>query len=350
MAESVFLVLLGFVLLAVSTWGFFNLPRERWQMLAVIPRLKNDDGHWHGTNITYYGFFIAMAYTAAVTLMLILLGAANVPLIETLSVIALLLCICVPAARIIAILVEKKRYTFTISGASFVGILLAPGCIQLVDVLLRRYNAGELPMMPVLAAMAIGYTLGEGLGRLACVSFGCCYGKPVADCSRPVRFLFKKMHFIFTGATKKVAYESRLDGEKLVPVQAMTCLLHSTCVLAAARLYLQGQFGSAFLLSITVSQIWRICSETLRADFRGLTKISAYQKMSGLAVLYSLLLVFLVPERPLIPISIITGLRALWDPAVIVSLQIMWLLIFLYFGRSQVTAATLSFSVVRERI
>ena len=45
-------------------------------------------------------------------------------------------------------------------------------------------------MQIVLAALAIGYILGEGLGRLACLSFGCCYGKPLDQCGKVVSILF----------------------------------------------------------------------------------------------------------------------------------------------------------------
>ncbi len=65
---------------------------------------------------------------------------------------------------------------------SFIGILLAPWSIQLSNSILTANNA-ELPLIPVLAAMAIAYSLGEGLGRLGCISYDCCYGKPQKSCS-----------------------------------------------------------------------------------------------------------------------------------------------------------------------
>lgn len=58
-----------------------------------------------------------------------------------------------------------------------------------------------LTMIPIMAAMAVAYTLGEGLGRLGCISFGCCYGKAIDTCHPLVRRIFSKTPFIFKGAT-----------------------------------------------------------------------------------------------------------------------------------------------------
>jgi hypothetical protein len=44
------------------------------------------------------------------------------------------------------------------------------------------------------------------------------------------------------------------------------------------------------------------------------------------------------------------GLQALWHPGVVLNLQALWLGIVWFMGRSTVTAAHLSFYVVRARI
>ncbi len=59
------------------------------------------------------------------------------------------------------------------------------------------------------------------------------------------------------------------------------------------------------------------------------------------------------PSRPPAFIGrpdILVGLNVLWSPSVIVSLQILWLLLFLYMGRSKVTASQIVFSVLKDRI
>lgn len=350
MAEIFFLVTTGLVLTLLLFWGFRHLPGERWQMLAVVPSRKQDANLWQGTNLTYYGFFIATSQLLALALMLILLGAMDISLPGTLLATGMLLAVCLPAARLVAILVEKKLHTFTIGGASFVGIVLAPFCILAAREMLNGFASCYLPLLPVMAAMAIAYTLGEGLGRLGCLSFGCCYGKPLRQCTPFVQRIFTSTATVFHGHTKKAEYESRLAGEPLVPVQAITCLLFCMTALSGCYLFLRGYCTAALIVCIAVTQLWRLFSETLRADFRGFGTISAYQKMGGLAVIY-ICGVALIPQAEILHHAVIMkGIRQLWHPGVIIGLQLVWLIFFLYFGRSTVTSSTIAFSLQKERI
>lgn len=145
---------------------------------------------------------------------------------STMLAILLVLAGCIPSARLMAMLVEKKWHTFTIGGVSFVGILLAPWSIQLTNTILHS-SEPRLPLIPVLAAMVIAYTQGEGLGRLGCISYGCCYGKPLKECNKILQLLFNRANFIFYGSTKKVVYQAQLAGEKLIPIQTVTCVLYT---------------------------------------------------------------------------------------------------------------------------
>ena len=70
MDDLLFLSGLGFILAHLLGWGFKHLPGERWQMLAVVPVKKGGDDHWQGSNLTYYGFFIATSQLLALTLLL----------------------------------------------------------------------------------------------------------------------------------------------------------------------------------------------------------------------------------------------------------------------------------------
>jgi hypothetical protein len=350
MTDLLFLIGTGVILAALLLWGFTHLPGERWQMLAIVPHKKSGSNHWQGTNLTYYGFFIATSQLLSLTLLLVLLGAMNISLIGTILATSILLSICVPSARVIARIVEKKQHTFTIGGASFVGIILAPLSILLAENLLNRFTEGYLPMMPVLAAMAIAYALGEGLGRLACISYGCCYGKPLQQCGAFTRWFFQRTGMIFYGDTKKVSYESKLSGERLVPVQAITCIIFTLTALLGSWMFLQEMFTATFVFCIAVTQIWRLLSEMLRADFRGFGKFSVYQKMGGIAVLYSLALACIdqpaISRHPMIA----NGIAGLWQPEIIIGLQFAWLLFFAYFGRSTVTSSVVSFSLLQDRI
>jgi prolipoprotein diacylglyceryltransferase len=317
-------------------------------MLAVIPFKKEGNGCWSGINLTYYGFFLATSQLLAVVLLLILLGAARLPLAAILLLTLIILAVCIPAARIVAVLVEKRRHSFTIGGASFVGILLAPWCILLVERIMNEFTPCRLPMLPILAAMATAYTLGEGLGRLGCISFGCCYGKAVEDCHPLIGRLFSKTCFIFEGATKKAVYEGKLQNRPLVPIQALTCVIYCLTAAAGSLLFLRNHTTTALIACITVTQFWRILSETLRADFRGFSKISTYQKMGAAAVVYVIVICLFFNAASIHLPNVAAGLRLLWQPGIIIVLQILWLIAFFFFGRSTITTSSLVFDLAHK--
>ena len=73
--------------------------------------------------------------------------------------------------------------------------------------------------------------------------------------------------------------------------------------------------------------------------------------MSLLALPYAGVLLFIFPSLP--PpggTHLMTGLASIWTPGMILFLQVLWLLIFLYAGRSRVTGAEISLSVIRDRV
>ena len=337
-----------FTLLIVLGWRL--LPGERYQMLASVPVARHDATHWHGVNFTWYGVLTASSVTIALLFVLILSASSGAALGPVLAVLLLTVGLCLPAARLVARWVEKKRYTFTIGGAFFMGLAAMPLIILLVNGGCLLLHVPPLQMPVMMAAIGIGYILGEGVGRMACVSFGCCYGNPLTQCAPLIGRLCNRLAFVFTVATKKAVYEGNLAGIKLVPVQGLTCGLYTATALFACHLFLQGHYHSAFLLSLVVSQVWRVLSETLRADFRGFTTISSYQKMGGAAIVYGCGLSLLLPT-PLMPLpDIARGLSLVCNPLLILGLQLLWCVIFFLFGRSMVTRSFLSFAVRHERI
>jgi prolipoprotein diacylglyceryltransferase len=346
MTEQLFTGVSGLIFLAIFVWGFRVLPQERWQMLAAVPLRKDEQGNWRGLNLTVYGFLLASATTIAVLFGLILLASTSSYLPGVLAVFVLIFAVSLPASKILARVVEKKLHTFTVGGAFFSGLLFAPVAILVVNIALRAIRAPELDVLGVLAALSISYVLGEGLGRLACISFGCCYGRPLKQCHWLTRKLFHNFSCVFFGATKKVVYDGGLEGEKLIPIQALTCILYTTTALFSMHLFLRGHYGSALLVSLFVSQLWRFFSETLRADFRGLGRISVYQKMSLIALPYGAIITFFIPAAVLPPPSITQGLSILIQPVPMISLQLLWLTIFWIFGRSTATSSSVSFHVV----
>ena len=331
-------------------WGMKTLPGERWQIAAAVPLHKGDDGSWAGVNLTWYGILTANSYLVAAFLAIVLMGAAGIPLRPVVAVVALLLAFCVPASRIVAQIVEKKENTFTVGGAVFVGTLLAPWIIQLVNQSPLAPLGARVPMLAALAAISIAYAFGEGLGRLACVSFGCCYGKPLSACHPKVARLISPVALTFTGKTKKIAYASGLDGVKVLPVQGATYVLYCTAGLASTMLFLRAQYGAAFLVALGVTQGWRVISEFFRDDHRGVGRFSAYQVMGIVSICYGFWVVHHFDRDPSLLPELAHGLASLWSPVPLLLLQLLWVVIFLYTGLSRVTAATMSFHVNTEKI
>jgi len=195
-------------------FGFKMLPKENWQIIGSIPVKKEENGSWTGLNLTYYGLFNAIACGYSVLLLIVLLGSISISSWMILFIVISILLICIPASRILARWVEKKTNTLTLGGASFAGFLFLPWGLWLTRMVPDPFAGFQVPVLPGLAAVSIAYVFGESLGRLACVSFGCCYGKALREVHPALRRLFTNHCFIFSGKTKKIAYAHGLDGQK----------------------------------------------------------------------------------------------------------------------------------------
>jgi hypothetical protein len=91
-------------------------------------------------------------------------------------------------------------------------------------------------------------------------------------------------------------------------------------------------------------------SETLRADYRGAGRVSAYRIMGLIGVLYAVgLSLFIAPELTA-HVGLATALGSLWRPELILFLQAVWVAIFIYTGRSTVTGATIRLHLHTDRI
>jgi hypothetical protein len=349
MANWLFIAALALLLLPVYIWSFKTLPRERWQILCSVPIKKTADGAWEGLNLTYYGLFNALALCAGVTLVFILTASMGIDFNVFAATISAVLSICLPASRAIARWVEKKPHTFSVGAASFLGIVLGPWLVLLVATIARQWMGIHIETMTVVSALIIGYTLGEGVGRLACVSFGCCYGRAIDQMHPFVKRYLSWATFTFIGHTKKIAYAHQLDGQQIFAVQAVTVVLYTACALIATLLYLYGACAWAFFLCLLITQGWRFVSEFMRADYRGRHKISVYQIMSLLTIPYGLMMTILFPSTDQVA-DVLAGLQSLWDPTVILFLQVMGLGMFFRTGRSEVTGAGIMFYVNKDRI
>jgi prolipoprotein diacylglyceryltransferase len=350
MANLILLLALVAFFTALFFWSFRNLPAEHWQIIAAVPFKRCDDGTWQGVNLTYYGFFNASACVFSCATILTLMGSIGVPPKATLSITGLLLLICFPAAKLIARLVEGKSSTFTVGGASFVGILLLPLIIWTFNSFANPRFHLAVPITQMLAAAAIAYAFGEAFGRLACISFGCCYGKLLWQAPRSLQKMLRRFCFVFSGKTKKVAYEANLIGRPLIPIQAVTAIISTLAGLIGVFFFLKSNWVTAIMVPLIGTQVWRALSETLRADYRGSGRVSVYQVMAVTAVIYSLAwIVFLDSSLTPSP-DVVNGLSTVFNTTVLLFLEMLWLAIFLYMGRSSVTAAKLSFHVVNEKI
>jgi len=349
-SSEAFVLSLGLLLGILATWAFKRLPDERWQFLASVPIMKDSSGRWHGLNFTYYGLLTANALVFGVGLLIVLLGSLHVPTAVTLALILAVLLLCLPAAKWVARLVEGKSCTFTVAGAFFVGIFVTPVVLHFFNLVLPEVGVRPVPLVPVLAAVMIAYTFGEALGRLACISFGCCYGVSLSAAHPILQKLLSRRHFVFSGKMKKISYASGMEGMQVVPIQAMTSLVYILAGLTASFLFLKGSFGVAFLFTIAVTQGWRSLSETLRADYRGNGRISAYQIMGILGIFLALALLFLLPAELAITPDLPAGIEAAWHPAVVLFLQGLWGIVFVLFGKSMVTGVEISFHLNHDRI
>jgi len=351
MQNLIFVSALGATLLAISIRAFIRLPQKDGQILAAIPLKSCGTTVWNGLNLTGYGLYNAIAYTLAAAITFLLLGSIGIhPLAATLVFFALV-SICIPASSIMARLVEGKRHTLTVGGASFIGILFSPWIVIIASRIAQHAGAQPLPIIPILAAFAIAYAFGEGFGRLACISFGCCYGRPIDTLSPKLQPWFAPIAFRFVGHTRKIAYAGNLENTPVVPIQAITNILYLTTGIIAMLLFLQGHFMTACLASLLITQIWRILSEWLRADFRGNLRFSAYQRMSLISILYMGIVLPLLPhtQQHAVP-QLLAGLQTLWNPGIILALQALFVCAFLFTGRSNVTASTIKFYVCKDRI
>jgi hypothetical protein len=154
----------------------------------------------------------------------------------------------------------------------------------------------------------------------------------------------------FFGATKKIAYASALEGERVLPVQAMTALLSVAAGLIGCTLFLAGQWEVAFVVVVTITQLWRVLSEFLRADFRGTGRLTTYQWMGLSGAPYAAGLASAATPGPVVSPVIGAGLAVLWAPGVLLALQGLWLVIFLTTARSSVTGSTLDIHIHWDRI
>ena len=342
MIDAVFFLVLAFLVMLILGWGLLVLPREHMQILATLPRVRAGNGAWEGLNLTWYGVMQALGITLGLAVAIVLGRSLGVSPLFMFIYLPSLLLVSLVAARVVAGIVEKKRGTFTVGGAVFVGMLISLPVGWGLDAAL-----GTADTLPSLIAAALGYPLGEGIGRLACISFGCCYGKRVNDMGPRWQRVFGAIATIPRGRTRKAVYAGNCAGESLVPTQALSAVFLSLFAIAGIACFLFGHPRIGATMALVSTHAFRFLIEFLRADNRGTGAVSPYQWMS----LFSIPVVigiFVFPAKDLALANVEQGLLALRAPGVVLGLAGTALAVFLYLGRSRVTFAILRFGV-RDR-
>lgn len=307
----------------------FLLAGESWQVALCIPVGQKQQGRWQALVLTWYGVISACAYTAATMVLFFLLTAAGASLTSLMAVSALVLGVCMPASRVVAGIVEGMRTTLTVGGAVFVALFVAPVAAWIA----QRFWGGA-PWAVTLAAMGVAYALGEGVGRLACCSFGCCYGRPVKDIPQPWQRLFVPFAISFAGAIKKAAYASSLEGVPLVPVQGMSAVILTLAAWGGVEALAAGRPDVALVVAAAFPQIWRVVSEVWRADFRGFGRVSAYQRMALAGAVWTLVLAWVA--GPGMPLDLSQGWRVFGEPWAWGLWGAVWVTSLLFTGLSRV--------------
>jgi Prolipoprotein diacylglyceryl transferase len=348
---DIFAIVLLLLLTLLLNWACRTLPKEKWQFFAVIPRTKQADGFWDSRNFTWYGALSAVAFMLASSLVVLLTSTININPTFVITSFVSLTAISLLASKHVARLVERMHNTFTIGGAVFVVVLVAPwllvGCNLLMPKLGLGASLNKTELLALLSAIAVAYVYGEGIGRIACISFGCCYGKRVDNLTGFSYQVFSRLNFVFYGSTKKIAYAAAMEGVAVVPIQAITSFIYFVTGTIGFCLFMRGHYASALVIVMLISQGWRFTSEFMRADFRGAGKITAYQWMAALtAVLCVMYAVYFyqapgVIANPMTP-SLEQGLIGLWSPGNFIFVQLIGLYIFWTTGKSTVTRSRMA--------
>ena len=162
--------------------------------------------------------------------------------------------------------------------------------------------------------------------------------------------MFHRHNLVLHGENKKASYASGIFRRaSTFPVQALTSVLFAMGGLAGTALFLAERYRLAALILLLTSYGWRICSEWLRADYRGGSTISHYQIMTIISLVYLAGVIALVPiDRHKAKLAI--AFHQMSSAWVLVLGQLLWVGLFLYYGRSRVTSSVLSFHVVADRI
>jgi hypothetical protein len=331
--------------LVLFRWGFRNLPKEGWQIALAVPARTNgaEGRYWPAINFTVYGVISSLAYGLSLLVFIFLISAAGQPLLPASVFGALLLAVGIPASKLVARWVEGIP-GHTIGGAVFAVLLAAVPAMWLTKLIGQALALTPFDPGILMAAACISYALGEAIGRLACLSFGCCYGRPIAQCTSLQRALYSRFTETYRGRFKKIAYAGGLTDRPVIAVQSIASAVLFVLFLVSLWLFWKGMFAVSIVVALGLSQLWRAYSEQLRADFRGREGFTLYQAMAIVGALLSVCFAQLYVNdvaSTVHTLSAVRGWRIVTQAEVIIPCQLLALLILRYMGRSSVTSSRL---------
>lgn len=351
--NNIFIIILSFVLIFFMQIVFRKFTQEKYQFIAAVP-IKKNGNVWKGINFTFYGFITASSIVLGISIFYLLMLMQSYPGIMIILVVAPILIVGILSAKFLAILIEKKKSVFSVGAAVFVSFLISPFVVYFVNNYLGSMLGIEIDFMYFMSAVSVSFLFGEGIGRLACISYGCCYGKPVGSLSPIWKRVFKKINFVFYGKTKKIAYASNYDEIPVVPIQAITSIVCNTIGVLGLYLLMNGYVFLSFLISSIWVFLWRFLSEFMRSDYRGGVKqVSLYQVFSLVSIVYAILIALISNHFFVINFKsydLIVVLEKFWSANTLVILQLVWFFCFVYFGKSNMTTSKIEFAVKEELI
>ncbi len=337
---------------AIIIWSFYNLPKEKYQFIAAVPSFKTHE-KWVGVNYTFYGLISASAAALGVTIFYLLMILPGYSSIMIIAVLLPIFMSAIASAKILASLVEKKKNVLSVGAALFTAFLISPIVTFAVNKYMSPFYGKSIDFIFFLTSASVSFLFGEGMGRLACVSFGCCYGKQVKTLKGVLYKIFSVFFIRFTGDTKKISYASNLQGKKIVPIQIITAFIYIFSGSLCMYLLLDGRVMASFLISSLCIFVWRLLSEFLRCDYRGGGKISVYQIFSVISIFLVILISFtcnIFSYNDSQNYEIYSAILKLWDPAYILMIQGLWIFCFIYTGKSQVTGSKIRFHINENEI
>jgi len=234
-----------------------------------------------------YGLFVASAFFAAIFLSLHLAKKAGIDPDRMLDFAFYVTLAAILGARILFILVE---YPYFLADPIRIfkiwegGLVFYGGLIGAVVVGIFYMKKHDMPILTVGDIVAPALALGQSVGRLGCLSAGCCYGKPT---SLP-------WGIVFTNPNSLVSPDKL--GIPLHPTQLYSSVTNLGLFLFLLLMSRRKKFSGQVLL------LYGICYPLLRsfiAIFRGDPRgslfggmISTSQFISGIVLLISLTFYF----------------------------------------------------------